>query len=198
MDSEHSIRDVVLLVLKAFGGSIRGKTMLQKRLYFVSVLLDVDLGFSPHYYGPYSAAVASAVSELRFLGYLNESSAGWGVDQRGFEVARYDFSLTDEGNAAADLKAHKFAELGSEIGRAVRLIQQAGDLNYMELSIAAKAYFAFKRLRKEATIAEISGLMPQFGWSVSSGEIQKAAVFLEKTKLIATCKEQSKAHDGGA
>lgn len=88
MLNDYTVRDFVLLGYKALGGSIRGKTMLQKRMYFLSVFLDADLGYGPHYYGPYSSAVAAANLDLKSLGFLDESSAGWGVDHRGFEIAR--------------------------------------------------------------------------------------------------------------
>ena len=59
MANEQIIRDVVLLAYKTFGGTIKGKTMLQKRVYFLSVFLKVDLGYEAHYYGAYSEGVAT-------------------------------------------------------------------------------------------------------------------------------------------
>ena len=184
MANDYTIRDVVLLGYKAFDGCIRGKTMLQKRMYFLSVFLNTTLGYGPHYYGPYSSAVAAANGELKSLGFLNESASGWGVDHRGFEIARYDYALTDDGKLAADQKAQKHPELWKEIERAAAAVQAAGDLSYMELSIAAKAYFALTRLQGKATIDEISSLMPQFGWSVEKEELEKAASFLERANLV--------------
>src|SRR5690348_15751358 len=85
--------DFVHLVLSASNGQIRGRTKLQKLVYFAGVLTDsLDaLGFRAHYYGPYSSAVTSAVEELRSLGFLEERIATGGtMDSHGFEVARYD------------------------------------------------------------------------------------------------------------
>jgi uncharacterized protein YwgA len=61
-------RDVLVLAYKAFDGDMRGKTLLQKRVYFLSVVLGMDLGYEAHYYGPYSEQVASLNSELKALG----------------------------------------------------------------------------------------------------------------------------------
>jgi uncharacterized protein YwgA len=36
---------------------MRGRTLLQKKLYFVSALSREDFGYEPHYYGPYSTVV---------------------------------------------------------------------------------------------------------------------------------------------
>lgn len=184
MASNYTIRDIILLGYKAFGGGIRGKTMLQKRMYFLSVFLDADLGYGPHYYGPYSSSVAAANIELKSLGFLDEHASGWGVDHRGFEMARYDYALTDDGKLAAEQKAKKQPELWKKIEEATAAIQGAGNLSYMELSIAAKAYFALTKLKGEATIDEIGSLMPQFGWKIESNELANATSFLERANLV--------------
>ena len=44
--------DVLLLVVKGAGeNGLQGRTLLQKKIYFLSELMGVDLGFSAHYYG---------------------------------------------------------------------------------------------------------------------------------------------------
>ena len=40
---------------------ISGRTLLQKKLYFLSVLNQEAFGYRPHYYGPYSQLVADNV-----------------------------------------------------------------------------------------------------------------------------------------
>ncbi|MEA3435270.1 MAG: hypothetical protein U9R43_02320 [Thermodesulfobacteriota bacterium] len=55
-----------------FNGGISGRTALQKKVYFLGVMLEEDHGFSPHFYGHYSAQVADANSELKALNYLRE------------------------------------------------------------------------------------------------------------------------------
>ncbi len=45
------IQDLILLVIGSENNkSLRGRTTLQKKLYFLSVLEETDLGFGPHYY----------------------------------------------------------------------------------------------------------------------------------------------------
>src|SRR5688572_30485443 len=113
MADQYEINDFVLLAYKAFGGSIKGKTMLQKRMYFLSVMLGVDLGYGPHYYGPYSAAVAAANADLKGVGFLGERSSPWGFDHRGFEMARYDYELTEAGQRVAERKSRSQTDLWS-------------------------------------------------------------------------------------
>ncbi len=184
MANEVVVRDVVLLAYNAFDGTIRGKTLLQKRLYFLSIFLGLDLGYEAHYYGPYSEEVTTANLELKSLGFLTESVTGWGVDRRGFELARYDYFLSEVGSRMAEKKAVTFAELYSKIEGAVATVKQGGELDYMELSIAAKAFYVLKQLNRKATIEEIALMLPKFGWSVTNEDLQKAADFLSKVKLV--------------
>jgi len=184
MANETLVRDVTLLAYKAFGGTIHGRTMLQKRVYFLSVYLREDLGYEPHYYGPYSSEVATANAEMKSVGFLLEFPLGYGVDQRGFELARYDYKLTEAGSRLAERKAIANPELWPRIEGAAKLLSEAGNLNYMELSIAAKAYYVLTQLKRQATLDDISAMLPRFGWSVSKDELAKAAAFLEKTGLV--------------
>ena len=184
MAESVSVRDFVLLGYRAFDGAIRGKTMLQKRMYFLSVFLNVDLGYGPHYYGPYSSAVATANTELKTLGLLQEFSTSWGVDHRGFEMARYDYFLSEIGRHLAESATARYPEVSEGIQRTAKIIEQAGDLNYMELSIAAKAFFALRRLQGSATLEQIEELLPKFGWNVSHEELEKATSFLAKAGLV--------------
>jgi uncharacterized protein YwgA len=184
MANDNLIRDVVLLAYKAFDGTIRGKTLLQKRVYFLSIFLRFDLGYEAHYYGPYSEGVATANAELKSMGFLSESATGWGVDRRGFEMARYDFALTDAGSRLAEKKALLNQELWERVAKAANVVKDAGNLDYMELSIAAKAYYVLMHLKRKATLNDISEMPPKFGWSVNKEELTNATRFLEKTGLV--------------
>jgi uncharacterized protein YwgA len=184
MANEISVRDVVLLAYKAFDGCMRGKTLLQKRVYFLSVILQLDLGYEAHYYGPYSEEVATANAEIKSLGFISESVTSWGIDRRGFELARYDYRLSDVGSRIADKKALACSDLWRKIQDAAGIVKHAGDLDYMELSIAAKAYFILRQLNRKATIDDIAAMLPKFSWSVTREELQKAAGFLVKAQLV--------------
>jgi uncharacterized protein YwgA len=184
MGNELLVRDMLLLAYKAFDGNMRGKTLLQKRVYFLSVVLDVGLGYDAHYYGPYSEDISSANSELKSLGYISESSSSWGFDQRGFEMARYDFKLTEAGERIAERKAEQHPSLWQRLNDAATVLKKAGNLDYMELSIAAKAYFVLIRLNGKATLEDIAGMLPKFGWSVTKEQLENATEFLAKASLV--------------
>jgi len=185
MENDALVRDVLLLAYRAFDGSMKGKTLLQKRIYFLSVMLGKELGYDAHYYGPYSEEVASANTELKSLRYLAEMTSPFGVDQRGFEMARYDYKLTDAGNRLADKKAARMPRMKAEIEKAAKVITDAGNLDYMELSIAAKAYYVLTKLNGKATKEDIAGMLPKFGWNVTTEQLEKATEFLERSHLVA-------------
>lgn len=185
MATNVSVRDVVLLAYKAFGGKMPGRTLLQKRIYFLSVLLKQDLGYDAHYYGPYSAEVANSNLELKSIGFISEQATVYGKNEQGFEKVRYDYSISNLGQKVADKLALEYPELWSQIQKDAQVVERGGNLNYMELSIAAKAYYVLtQRLSGEGTLKKIEEILPQFGWSMTEDQFSKAASFLEKANLV--------------
>jgi len=179
-------RDFLVLAYGAFNFKIRGKTNVQKRVYFlgVGVSMESKLGYRAHYYGPYSDEVAEANSELRSMGYLSERSTSWGSDNRGFEISRYDYALTEDGRRLFERKKRENPQLWEKLRDFAEVMNGAGELNYFELSIAAKAYFIAKNAKKKISLEYIKEEASNLGWDVSPGEIGKACEFLEKVKLV--------------
>ena len=56
--------DAIIAVVKVAGNNILGRTSIQKIVYFLSIFEIVDIKYRPHYYGPYSADVASSTQML--------------------------------------------------------------------------------------------------------------------------------------
>ena len=86
-------REFILLVFRALGGEIRGKTKLQKTIYFLGILSDrlENLGYRAHFYGPYSDEVAEAVAQLKAIDVLDQNIiGGWS-------------SRTRQGSKSADM-----------------------------------------------------------------------------------------------
>jgi len=179
--------DFVHLVLHAVGGRIEGRTKLQKVVYFAGVLTDMheDLGYRAHYYGPYSSKVTAAVEELRGLGFLEQQRASGGqVDPQGFEVARYDYALTDDGTKIAQEKAQLRPRMWHKVQESVTRLQRADVSDYMKLSIAAKAYFLVKRAKEPVTLDRLVQISQRFGWKVSQDQAAKASEWLKSLQLV--------------
>ena len=177
--------DVVHLALHAIGGEIKGKTKLQKTVYFLGLLsgMDEDLGYRPHFYGPYSADVAGAAQRLRALGFANQTSAGFGsVDSAGFEVARYDLSLTEEGKQMAEAKAKENPDEWKRIEQAAQKIKDAKEQDYMKLSVAAKTKFMLGQQTGATRLADLVTQAQGFGWSITTDEVHDAALVLQMTE----------------
>ena len=176
--------DFLLCLIDAFGQSVQGRTLLQKRAFFVTELVgdDFDLDFDAHYYGPYSSTVEGTVIQLKNLGFLQESSTGFGIVSDGFEVRRYDYSLTDDGLEL--LKSLRETSQYKDIQKAAKLILNAGDPNYVELSIAAKAYFLLKkRDGGSMSVTELIQQAEKYNWNISPKSVNKAIGFLTGLRL---------------
>jgi uncharacterized protein YwgA len=180
------INDFVLLSLSAIGGKIEGKTKLQKTIYFLGILTDsiVELGYDAHYYGPYSEEVNNAITYLMTIGVLEQSTCGGSTDPAGFSVIRYDFRLTESGQRMAESQKKKNLAFWDKISEAANKFQQMGNLNYIQLSIAAKTYFMLGKKRNRATNEELASLAPKFGWNVTPEEIYESAQYLKKLGLV--------------
>jgi uncharacterized protein YwgA len=179
--------DFVHLVLYAAGGKIQGRTKLQKMVYFTGVLMkcEANLGYRPHFYGPYSADVAGSVDKLRALGFLKQSACGGGaIDHRGFEVARYDYELTGDGRLIAEEKVEKYPENWKRIKTAVDRLIKSDPNDYVKLSIAAKTYFVHGKLKGTTSSGELERLNAHFGWKVSEEETRDAFEWLKSVKLV--------------
>ena len=179
--------DFVHLALLAIGGNIKGKTKLQKTIYFLGKLTDHldELGYRAHYYGPYSSDVAEAANRLRSLGFLEQTVASGGfVDSHGFEVARYDFLLNEEGKKVAELKKERYSRPWKDLEIVATNFKRAGDIDYQALSIAAKTDFILDKKGRKSKVSKIEETAKKFGWSVNEDEINKAVRFLKKIGLV--------------
>lgn len=180
-------KDFVQLSLLAMGGEIQGKTKLQKTVYFLGLmtgLLD-ELGYRPHYYGPFSDDVAAAVAWLKTIGAIDQFSSGVGsTDPSGFEIRRYDFRLSEQGRKFAETTARSNPDIMQKLKEAARLLKRAGDTDYMRMSIAAKTYFMLRESGGPARTDDLALLARKFGWEVTPEQVQEAASYLQRLELL--------------
>ena len=183
--------DFVHIAMVALGGEIKGKTKLQKTIYFMGIMSDSlrDLGYQPHFYGPFSADVADAVGRLKSVGFVHETSEATGfIDKSGFEQVRYDYRLSKLGKLIAQKKAKRHPGLWKKINLATRQLKNAGDPDYLNLAIAAKTYFMLGEKKGASSYHELTKLASKFGWSVKPTQVKQAAQFLKKIELVSMVK----------
>jgi uncharacterized protein YwgA len=179
--------DFVHLSILAVGDEIKGRTKLQKTIYFLGVLTETlpKLGYRPHFYGPYSDAVAASVNRLKSLGFLTENTVGAGaVGSSGFEIARRDFKLTEEGKRIAQEKAVRNLDVWKGIKSVAVQFLEAGDVDYMKMSVAAKTFFILSNSGKPATPTELSYSASRLGWNPTPQEVEESIEFLQKLGLV--------------
>jgi uncharacterized protein YwgA len=179
--------DFVHLVIHAAGGTVQGRTKLQKMVYFVGAITGKleRLGYRAHYYGPYSPDVAGAVQELRGLKFLEQQAVSFGgTDRSGFEYSRYDYSLTDEGKQLAAEKAKNSPQLWDAISQAVLRINSTNTQDYVRLAIAAKTHLLSQQFGQNLSAEQLQSKTAEHGWSEFTPEqYQEALAFLSRVGL---------------
>lgn len=185
------ITDVLLLVVKSEGKEgLCGRTLLQKKIYFLSVLRNEPYGFSAHYYGPYSSYVAGNLESLVNCGFLNEKTEAFATasaDRNLFgEIRRHTYTLTNDGNEVWDnIEKEKEPDF-KEWKKALDLINQQPISNdFNKLSIAAKVHYIVN-WREKSTVEEVTQVAEEYGWNVDEDDIESILSFLEKLDLVTT------------
>ena len=176
--------DFVLFAHGAFDKGITGRTALQKIVYFLSIIMREDLGYNPHYYGPYSPRVAEANSELKELNYLKEAITVYGYNNQGFEMTKYDYSLTDDGLKLLERKKKQYSAEWKQICTISDKIKSVGKMHYMELAMAAKTFIILEQEGRKANKETIKAKAKQLGWSIDDTSLDNAFSFLEKIELV--------------
>ncbi|RKU11451.1 hypothetical protein C6502_08770 [Candidatus Poribacteria bacterium] len=181
------IQDLILLVIGSEENGIRGRTLLQKKLYFLSELEGGDLGFRPHYYGPYSSLVAENLDILVNARFLNEVTETFETDQNIFgEIRRHTYSLTPDGNIVMK-EIKKETEYVDWTQALDRLNAQESVNDFNMLSIAAKVCYIVKQ-EKRTTTEQILQIAQEYGWNLNKAQIESVRSFLEDLSLISVGK----------
>ena len=178
------IQDLILLVIRGEEDeNLQGRTLLQKKLYFLSELKGIDHGFRPHYYGPYSSLVAENLDILVNSHFLTEVKETFETDQNIFgEIRRHTYSLTTDGkDIMKEIEQEKgYTDWKQALDR-LNTQESANDFNM--LSIAAKVYYIVNQ-QGSATPEQIRKVAKEFGWSIEDPDIEGVLSFLEALSLI--------------
>ena len=183
------IIDILLLVVRSEGkDGLRGRTLLQKKVYFLSVLRDKSYGFTAHHYGPYSSYVAGNIDSLVNCGFLREATESFpatsGESSLFGEIRRHTYSLTDDAEELwSDIENDpEFQEWKRELDR-INAHDIAHDFN--KLSIAAKVHYIVN-WRGKGTVEEVKQVAKEYKWEVDNKDIEGVLSFLEVLGLVTT------------
>jgi len=180
-------RDVFLILLKHAGNTISGRTLIQKRAFFLDLKLNLGLDYKPHYYGPYSPQLDAAIGQCLALRFVNETVIPYGWSRtEGFEIKRYDYTLTQDGLAVVDAIMNRETSLYDKVIACLDQIEEAGDLDYNQLSVAAKAVWILRENNRPMLPEDIAAEAQGFGWKVPNEAIEKVISFLENLGIVST------------
>ena len=161
---------------------ISGRTLLQKKLYFLSVLAEEDFRYRAHYYGPYSQFVADNIGALCEAGFLQERVETLPESIGGFgEVKRYSYSSTVDTQELVKDRSEQIEPYVDAVDK-INSDQIAEDANL--LSVAAKVHFIVSG-QGRATRQEIMDLAKRLGWKISEQQIRQVVGYLEALELVA-------------
>ena len=182
-----SVSDAILSILDAEPtqpssqtGVVRGRTLIQKKMYFLSVLADEDFGFRPHFYGPYSSMVSTALGTLIEADFIEETRFPYGISTDFGEMNRFDYSLSESGQCVVSQRP----EVVSPFRPYVDKINDSGiasDIN--TISIAAKVHFILAD-QGESTIVQIRKQADNLGWNISRQSVDRVVAYLEGLDLV--------------
>ena len=169
-----SVKDAIVAVLD--DGPAQGRTMLQKKVYFLSVLGEENFGFGPHYFGPYSPTVSASLSALVEANFIEESRVGYGVGTEFGEMTRFDYKLSKSGREVVS----RNPEILNRYREQLDEIQKSGvasDIN--TISIAAKVHFIVSN-QGQTTIAQIKEEAQSLGWDIPERSAERVVDYLRK------------------
>ncbi len=179
------VSDAIIMVVKVAGDNILGRTAIQKIVYFLSVFEIVDVKYRPHYYGPYSADVASSTQMLASIDFLNETvetprTTGYSVPEN---WKRYHYSLSSEGEQFVKELMRSNIEDFNEISRIIKICKDTVNFNPDILSWAAKVNYILSKKKEPMTYDAIISTAGSFGWDISSEQIEMAIELLQSLDL---------------
>jgi uncharacterized protein YwgA len=179
MDPRHA----VLIAVEEEGPSgLVGRTLLQKKLYFASLLVKEDLDYRPHYYGPYSRSIADATDSLVSNRFLDEQVEVFPQANLFGERRRHSYRITSDGRELLEsIDVVPDAGRWHEALRKINDHQFGTDFNL--LSIAAKVLTVLTEVKK-ATGKDISQRAAAYGWNLEPDAIGRVAEFLKYLGLV--------------
>lgn len=171
--------DLIVSMLHANGGLIKGRTVVQKIAYFANLRLDIDgITYRDYFYGPFSREVALGLEHLASSLFIRETV-------RKTSIEEYTYELTGDGT---DLAAEIVEESPREHSTVVSVLATCKEhcsLHARPLSCAAKVHFILGGKRGNAASSpEIREMAQDFGWNMSNEEIDRGMTLLRELEGI--------------
>ncbi len=140
-------------IVQLNGGSVVGKTRLQKTAYFLEALgVGFGFDFDYHHYGPYSEELANLAEDARALGMLDIE---WRLSQEGAKYAVFlDRDETIGANEIAGVDASRQKVLNVLSNFSALELELAATADYLAKNGYADEAWNETKLRKASKISE--------------------------------------------
>ena len=162
--------DAILLNVRASSETALGRTVLQKLIYLQSKLgVEIEAGYIPHYYGPYSKDVAVALADLVAFDFVDEKQYG--------NPLGYAYKLTPAGKDVADDAEQKHVKYFAKIKDIITKCRDC--LTTAPLSYAAKVHY----IQSIDPTIEPADVAETFGWSMDDHDVRTGQMLLESLGL---------------
>jgi uncharacterized protein len=181
MENEPA-REVSLVLLHECGGAISGKTLLQKLAYFLAVRNNLDLGFEPHFYGPFSRKLEQEVELLVLSDWALEQTMVLGTSRGGAPINNTRYELTEEGKTHALQAVKENPELAEDARMIVKVLRDADALTTKRVSLAAKIHFILQSQGLPMKTEEMTAKSPELGWRVNPQEVGRWSTFYRASR----------------
>jgi uncharacterized protein YwgA len=178
----NTVNAILATIASDDTGVILGRTLLQKRMYFLSVLLEENHNFAPYFYGPYSSTVADSLESLLEAGFITEKSESLGAGNEFGEIRRFDYELTQAGRNIIDGQSDSFRTYFDCLNK---IENHPIANNVYLLSIAAKVHLIVSE-QGRASSKQIEDRAASLGWKLSSRDISQVIEYLTNLNLVST------------
>ena len=155
------------------GGTIKGRTVVQKLAYFANLRLNVDgVRYRDYYYGPFSREVAIALDNLVSSLFVRETV-------RSTPIEHYTYELTRDGEDLAGKIVRESPAEHNAIKSVVDTCRKRCSLRARPMSCAAKVHFILDTDPEcGASARGIKGMAQDFGWNMTDQEIEHGMALL--------------------
>ena len=172
--------DTIALILDAAGGSLRGRTALQKLAYLSSVKIPEieDQGFKAHYYGPYNTKLSASLANMVAYSFLDETNVP------GNRYGGYRYSLTDDGTQIVKEVKELHSDTHEKILEVVKTCEKFCKLESAPLSYAAKIHYLLRHTRDKLTTQDIQRDAKDRGWDMTEDDVRQGMDLLKQLKIV--------------
>lgn len=171
--------DALLMSIGQNGGSLHSRTAIQRLCYFYTKKVDgFAPKYAPHFYGPFSGKVASALEDLHAFSFVHETAYS------GF-YGGYTYELTRDGERFAAELSEKLPGERAQIKGVLDICKSCCDLKPAPLSYAAKCHYALSGDGRERhTVRDAREAGRDLSWDMSEGDMDDGMRLLEELRLV--------------